>query len=49
MLGFLGGIIGTVASLHIYNDGQQIEEEVNNLKQVAANLSHLLFRSQGPR
>ena len=42
MLGFLGGIVGPVAGLLTYDDGQQIEDEINNLNQVAANLSHLV-------
>ena len=42
MLGFLGGIIGPVAGHLTYDDGQQIEDKINNLNQVAANLSHLV-------
>ena len=42
MLGFLGRIIGPVASLLTYEYGLQIEDEINNLNQVAANLSHLV-------
>ena len=42
MLGFLGGIIGPVAGLLTYDNGQQIEDGINNLNQVAANLSHLV-------
>ena len=42
MLRFLGSIIGPVAGLLTYDDGQQIEDEITNLNQVAANLSHLV-------
>ena len=42
MLGFLRGIICPVAGLFTYNEGQQIEDGINNLNQVAANLSHLV-------
>ena len=39
MPGFLRGIIDPVAGLLTYDDGQQTEDEINNLNQVAANLS----------
>ena len=39
---FLGGNISSVAGLLTYDDGQQIEDEINNFNQVAANLSHLV-------
>ena len=42
MLGSLGGIIGTVADFLTYTDGQQMEDEIKNLNQVAANLSYLV-------
>ena len=42
MLGFLGGIIGPVAGSVTYDDGQQIDNEITNLNQVAVNLSHLV-------
>ena len=42
MLGFLEGIIGSVAGLLTYDDRQQIENEISELNQAAANLSHLL-------
>ena len=42
MLGFSGGVIGPVAGLITYDDGHQIENEINKLNQVSANLSHLV-------
>ena len=44
LLGFLGSITGPVAGLVTYEDGQRIENEINNLNRVAANLSHLVGR-----
>ena len=43
-LGFQGGVIGPVAGLLIYDDGQKIENEINELNQGAANLSHIVGR-----
>ena len=42
LLGFLGSIIGSVAGLVTYEDGKRIENEINDLNRVAANLSHLV-------
>ena len=42
MLGFIGGIVGTIAGLLTYNDGQRIETEISDLNQAAANISHLI-------
>ena len=44
LLEFLGSIIGPVAGLVTYEDEQRIENEINNLNRVAANLSHLVGR-----
>ena len=43
-LEFLESIIGPVAGLVTYEDGQRIENETNDLRRVAANLSHLVGR-----
>ena len=42
MLEVLGGVISPVAGLLTYDDGQKIENEINKLNQVSANLSHLV-------
>ena len=42
MVRFPEGVICSVPGLLTYNDGQQIEDEINHLNQVAANLSHLV-------
>ena len=44
MLGFLGCVIGPVSGLLTYDDGQQIDNEINELNEVAANLSHLVVK-----
>ena len=44
LMGFQGSIIGPVSGLVTYEDGQRIENEINDLNRVAANLSHLVGR-----
>ena len=42
LLGFLGGIIGPVAGLLTYDDGQLIEAKIQELNEAQANISHLV-------
>ena len=44
LLGFLGGIVGPVAGLLTYDDGQRIEKEINDLKQAEENVSLLMVQ-----
>ena len=44
MLGFLEGLVGPVVGLLTSDDGKQIENEINELNQAAANLSYLVGR-----
>ena len=40
LLGFLGRFFGPAAGLLTYDDGQQIENEINHLNRVVSDLSH---------
>ena len=42
LLGFLGGIIGTIAGLLTYEDGRLIEAKIQELNEAQANISHLV-------
>ena len=42
LLDFLGGIIGPVAGLLTYDDGQLIEAKIQELNEAQANISHLV-------
>ena len=42
LLGFLGGIIGPVAGLLTYDDGQMIEAKIEELNEAQTNISHLV-------
>ena len=42
MLGFIGGIVGPVAGLLTYEDGEAIDNKLQELNEVQANISHLV-------
>ena len=42
MLGFIGGIVGPVAGLLTYEDGEAIDNKLQELNEAQANISHLV-------
>lgn len=42
LLGVIGRVMGPIVGVLSYEDGQQIEEHINELNHAEANLSHLI-------